>query len=148
MAANHYIFKFPLLCVAGKFYFITFSSDMSKYISFRVLRACVLQSKHKRPDIQGGILMPGDGQVGHSANSSVTHPSSVHGDDCIRRLCQSLCLATCMFHVDAPASMTHSAQRPLTFWRAIEMELFWWPGRGWGSLNLCIFCHPQENDCP
>lgn len=36
-AENNYILKFPSPCVAGKFYFITFSSDMLKYINFRSL---------------------------------------------------------------------------------------------------------------
>lgn len=117
--------------MAGKFYLIAFSSDMSKYVSFCILRAYVLQwKKNKKLDSQEGILVPSDGQVGHSGNSSVVHLSSFRGADCVRYLCLSPCLANRMFHVDATASVTYSAQRPLQFWGLQKRSCSMGPGLG------------------
>lgn len=89
---------------------------MLKYITFESLGILISGDKNKRPDIQGGTLAPGDGQVGHSENSSVIHLFFDPGADCVCQPCLSLCLVTLMLHVDAAAaSMTWSDQKPLTF---------------------------------
>lgn len=114
------------------FYFITFSSDMSKCISFRVSRASVLWGKNKRPISKGASDTRW--RTGRTFSKQLCHSALLRPQTWLHMSSGPVSLLgyphipCCPFCFSA-----WLCPKAISVLRAREMELFWGWGHGEGT---------------